>query len=272
MTNNEPKHKHYALITGGSKGIGRAFADVCAAEGRNLLLVSLPGEDLETVAQEIGQQNKVDVRFLEIDLSAAGAPEQVYEFCRTAGIKVNFIVNNAGFGTVGALVEANLPKHLTMLQINMVTPYMLIRLFLPDMLTMPDSGILNVASQAGFLPVPFKGTYSATKAFLYYISMALAYEHQGSNVHVGCLMPSGVPTNAAVKQRIKSAGLVGRLSMVEAHDVARYAMKSMKRRKRIIIPGWINRAAYVISQFTPLSLNMHFAATQVRKDLAQSKG
>jgi short-subunit dehydrogenase len=259
--------KLYSLVTGASKGIGRAFADACAAEGRNLALVSLPGEDLAQVADEIRRANNVDVRFLEIDLSQADSAQKVFDWCQTEGLRVSLIVNNAGFGTVGSLLDSNLPMHFSMLHVNMLTPYMLIKLFLPSMTEIPNSGILNIASQAALLPIPFKSTYSATKAFILFLSLSMEYELRGTNVHVGVVAPCGVPTNAAVRKRIASAGLAGRLTMVEAEDVATYSLKCLKRRKRLIIPGIVNRISYFLSGMVPQALNMHFAATQVRKDL-----
>jgi len=158
-----------------------------------------------------------------------------------------------------------------MIKVNMVAPYTLIRLFLPTLEKLDGAGILNVSSQAGLLPVPYKGTYSATKAFMYYISLALAYEQKESKVHIGCLLPNGVPTNPAVQKRIQSLGFVGRLVTMDPHAVAEYAMKSMRKKKRIIIPGWVNRVANAVSLVTPLSFNMHVAATQVKKNLKNAQ-
>jgi hypothetical protein len=172
---------------------------------------------------------------------------------------------------VGSVLDADLKMHTTMLQLNMATPYVLMKLFLPGMAQLKQAGILNVSSQAALLPIPYKGTYSATKAFILFLSLAMEYELRDTPVHVGVVTPSGVPTNAAVRRRIQSAGLIGRLSMVEADEVARYALKCMKKRKRLIIPGRVNRIAYVLQGLMPQRLNMHFAATQVRKDL-KSKG
>lgn len=261
----------YTLITGASKGIGRAFAEECARRKRNLALVSLPGEDLAELAESLEMTYRVRVRYFETDLSIPENVQQVYNWCQAEQLPINLLINNAGFGSVGTVGDANLDQHLAMLNLNMVAPYTLCKLFLPELSKHPDAGVLNVASQAAFFPIPFKGTYSATKAFLYYLSIAMEWELRGSNVHVGCVLPSGVPTNPAVQARIKSAGLFGRIAMVKADQVARRGLDGMARRKRTIIPGAINRLSYVLTQIMPLSLNMHFAATQVKKDLKPVK-
>ncbi|MEM0999193.1 MAG: SDR family NAD(P)-dependent oxidoreductase [Bacteroidota bacterium] len=257
----------YTLITGASRGIGLALARECASRGMNLVLVALPGEDLAGICTEISAAHKVDARFLEMDLSIPNAADQVYEWVLEEGLTVNFLINNAGFGTLGTLLESDLMVHRKMMRLNMDTPYNLICLFLPMLFAQKNGYLLNVASQAAFFPIPWKATYGASKVFLQHISCALQYEMKDTHVNVSCLCPSGVITTPEVRARIEAAGMWSRWAALEPEYVARISIDATIRGKRMIVPGWVNKLVHFLSRVFLMKWSMTMAANRFSREV-----
>src|ERR1700761_771796 len=138
----------YALITGASKGIGRAIARELAARGYNILLVARSEELLEQLATELTSRHKVEAFWLALDLSLPEAPQNVCDWCRARNYEVSILVNNAGYGLSGPFEKYSLEQHLNMMQLNMSTLVGMTRLFLGELHKRPRAYILNVASSA----------------------------------------------------------------------------------------------------------------------------
>ncbi|HHG84843.1 MAG TPA: SDR family NAD(P)-dependent oxidoreductase [Bacteroidetes bacterium] len=256
----------YTLITGASKGIGMALANECASRGRNLVLIALPGEGLTELAGKIRKQFNVDVIVLETDLATENAGNFVFEWCMNEGIEIDFLINNAGFGTLGTLDKSDLSVHRSMMRLHMDTPYVLIRKFLPELARHPNAYILNVASQAAFFPIPHKATYGATKVFLLHLSCALQWELKESNIKVSALSPSGVMTTPEVRARITSAGFWSKMAALEPEDVARLSIDGTMRGKRHIVPGFVNKITHFLSRVFPMWLSMSMAAKRFSRE------
>ncbi|HLZ89622.1 MAG TPA: SDR family NAD(P)-dependent oxidoreductase, partial [Puia sp.] len=176
----------YALITGASKGIGRAIARELAARGYNVLLVARSEDLLQQLATEIGSRHKVKTDFLALDLSMTEAPQTVYDWCRARGYDVSILVNNAGYGLSGPFEKYSLQEHLNMMQLNMSTLVGMTRLFLPDLHRRKKGYILNIASSAAYQAVPKLSLYAATKSFVLAFSRGLHQELHKSTVSVTC--------------------------------------------------------------------------------------
>src|ERR1700742_4846683 len=129
----------YALITGASKGIGKAIALELAAHGFNVLLVARSGELLEQAAAGITTLYPVKADWLALDLSAAEAPQTVCDWCRAKGYTVSVLVNNAGYGLSGPFEKYSLAEHGNMMQLNMSTLVAMTRLFLPELRLKPKA-------------------------------------------------------------------------------------------------------------------------------------
>lgn len=258
--------KGYALITGASKGIGKAIAEACAEKGYHLALVALKGEDLPKLATELAGKYNCDARFLETNLAENDAADVVMDWVIEEGLDVSMLVNNAGLGSVGPMVETQQAKHQAMLNLNMQTPYLLIRRLLPMLQRHSQAYIINISSQAAFYPIPFKATYSSTKAFLMYLSLALEYELRGSNVHVSVVCPSGVKTSPEIRDRIESAGLVSRMVALEPEEVAEITLRKSFKKKRFIVPGRLNTLSYYVSQLMPDSIRMGFITKRLKNN------
>ncbi|MFM2376446.1 MAG: hypothetical protein RLZZ165_1543 [Bacteroidota bacterium] len=258
--------KGFALITGASRGIGKGFAKECACMGYDLALVSLDGDGLPELAAELVGRFKVAVKTLETDLADADAANVVMDWVETEGLQITLLVNNAGLGSVGPFDATDQRKHAAMLTLNMQTPYFLMRRLMPMLQQQDQAYVINISSQAAFYPIPFKATYSASKSFLMYLSLSTEYELRGSNVHVCVVCPSGVKTSPAIRERIESAGLLSRLVALEPEDVAKISLRNALKKRRLIIPGTLNRMSYYATLMLPDFVKMAFIASKLKKN------
>lgn len=264
------KENRFTLITGASKGIGKAFATECASLGHHLALISLPGEDLEDLSLQLAKDYKVEVVWKETDLSLKESPQEVYDWTISEGIAINVLINNAGFGSLGSFDDHSLAFYDTMINVNVKTPVALTRLFLPHLKAEPKAYILNVGSAASFFPVPKKIIYSCTKAFVLFLSRALGEELKDTNVQVTAVCPNGVPTNEITRARVEQMGWKGKLAAVEPDELARYSMVKMAKGKKVIVPGRANRISLWFSWLMPTSMSMKFMNKQLSKEAGEA--
>jgi short-subunit dehydrogenase len=241
----------YTLITGGSAGIGKALAEECAKRGCNLILISLPGEQLVDFSNSLMKAYPIDVKYFEIDLTDIGAPQKVYEWCNQEGFQVNRLINNAGVGYTGLLEISDISLIKKIIDLNISAVTILTRLFIPVLKKYPPAYILNIGSMGSFLPVPYKGVYAASKSFVYSFSMALREELRGTKVRVTILCPGPVPTNEEIKKRIASEKIFTKIALLNPNKVAQRALKGNKRGKSIIIPGIINKIYFILLIIVP---------------------
>ena len=202
MTNTPFSYKiSTALITGASRGIGEAIARELAERGiAALVLTARTAEDLATLAEEIRSgYPAIRVEIVVADLASSDAPEKLKAETDRLGLTVDLLVNNAGFGLYGLFDESDIARSTAMVEVNIAALTKLTRLYLPPMRERKRGGILNIASTAGFQPVPYMGLYAATKAFVLSFSEALWAESQewGGNhdIRVVCVCPGDTKTN-----------------------------------------------------------------------------
>lgn len=225
-----------ALITGASSGIGRSFAHLFARDGYALVLVARRGDALEELAAELSREHGVTVRVVAIDLARPDAPAQLVRDLQQAGVTVDVLVNNAGFGLQGAFAALTLERQLQMIQVNVTALTALTRLFLPAMLERGRGGILNVGSIAGFQPGPFMAVYYATKAYVVSFSEALADELSGSGLRVSCLAPGPTATAFAAEAGAADARMF-RGETMSVEEVARIGYEGWRQGKFLVIAG-----------------------------------
>lgn len=245
----------YALITGASKGIGKAIALELAAHGFNVLLVARSGELLEQVAAGITTLYPVKADWLALDLSAAEAPQTVYDWCRAKGYTVSVLVNNAGYGLSGPFEKYTLEEHGNMMQLNMSTLVAMTRLFLPELRRQPKAYILNIASSAAYQAVPGLSLYAATKAFVLAFSRGLHQELHKSPVSVTCISPGATDTDFPNRAQLGEKGLKAaeKLNMTPA-AVASIAVRAMLAGKAEVITGFINKLGAAMAWLLPKTL------------------
>jgi uncharacterized protein len=242
----------YALITGASKGIGRAIAEELATRGYNILLVARSEDLLQQVAGEISARYRSKTDWMALDLSSPDAPQNVYDWCRAKGYDVSILVNNAGYGLSGPFEKYSLEEHWNMMQLNMSTLVGLTRLFLPDLHRRPKAHVLNVASSAAYQAVPKLSLYAATKAFVLAFSRGLHQELQGSTVTVTCVSPGATDTDFPNRAQLGAKGMktAEKFNMSPA-AVASIAVKGMLAGRSEVIAGFVNKLGAVMAWLLP---------------------
>jgi len=240
--------KGTALITGASSGIGAELARLCAGDGYELIVVARRAARLRGLAASL----KVPVRCITADLSDSRAPQAIYE--ETRGTPIDILINNAGIAVRGLFAETDWSAQATLLEVNMVAPAHLTRLFLPDMVRRRSGRILNVASTAAFVPGPLMATYYASKAFLLSFSEAIANELKGTGVTATVLCPGPTHTEFFQAAGIEDSNLVQGGNVMGAAEVARIGYRAMTQGKVQEIAGARNRWMMRGVRFAPRSM------------------
>jgi short-subunit dehydrogenase len=248
----------YALITGASKGIGKSLAESFAKRKYDLLLVARSEKLLAENAEEFKKKYGVQVQYLALDLSSNTAAKQVADWCKEKKYDVGALVNNAGYGLLGAFKDVPLEEQLNMMQLNMQSLVQLTYTMMPLLqLHNGKSYILNVASTAAHQAVPYLGVYSATKSFVLSFSRSLNWELKESNISVSCVCPGPTETNfmdrAGMTNVKKIAKQAERFNMSPA-AVAEIAINGMLNGKMEIVPGGANKAGAIFSRILPKKL------------------
>ena len=228
------------LITGSTVGIGYEFAKLFARDGYALVLVARDEAALRRVAEELAGQYKAAVKVIAKDLSLPAAVRDLYDELERAGIAIDVLVNNAGFGVMGPFATTSVEKELAMMELHMVSLTYLTKLFLQPMLARGAGKILNVASTAAFQPGPFMAVYYASKAYVLSFSEALASEVRGSGVTVSVLCPGPTRTEFHQRAGIPASELFQRLA-VDPEVVAAAGYEGLERGQTVIIPGCVNK-------------------------------
>lgn len=263
---------HTALITGGSSGIGLAVAQACARRKMKVVLVALPGPELEETARELASAYGIAVSTLGIDLTEESAPRRVFEWCRDRDLVVSLLVNNAGLAGAVRFDESSPEYSDARILLNVRALALLTRYFLPSMKELPQAFILNIGSLAGFYSIPFKSVYSATKAFVITFSRALDEELKNTAVRVKVLCPNGVRTNRGTYSRIDSHGMKARITIIPSEKLADLALKRLFRKRTVIIPGFANRILMMIGRLTPSCLKQRMLYREFQKELKDRSG
>lgn len=231
-----PSYPVYTLITGASSGLGREMAIECASRGMNVILVALPGRNLDVFCDILAKDYNIKARYYEADLTSRASIEQmvadVLNNCR-----VNFLINNAGTGGTVPFEECSVDYLERMIRLNITAVSLLTRLLVPELRKHPEAWILNVSSMAAFSPFPFKTIYPASKAFVANFSRSLGQEMKDTSVRVGVLHPGPIATNPDVTVRIISQGANGRRGLLPARELARIGISGVRNGKKVMIPG-----------------------------------
>ena len=228
-----------ALVTGASGGIGEELARLFAADGHDLVLVARSRDKLARLAGELEGKHNVAARVLVADLARAEAPREIFEELSGAGVSVDALVNNAGFGSYGLFAETDLGSELDLLRVNVVALTHLSKLFLPGMLARRRGYLMNVASTAAFQPGPLMAVYYASKAYVLSLSEALANECEGTGVSISALCPGPTETGFVAAAGMQESKLFERGAMT-AREVAEAGYRGLLDGKTIVIPGLRN--------------------------------
>lgn len=255
-----------ALITGASSGIGEAFARKLAAQGRNVLLVARSEDKLISLCNELGRISSIRAQFVTFDLSKPESPAQLFEETEKRGLTIDLLINNAGFGSMGEFANLELARELEMIDLNVKALVALTHIFLEPMRARRQGAIINVASTAGFQPVPFMATYAATKAFVLSFSEALWEENRRHGVHVMALCPGVTDTNFFEAARIQKPAM---RTVQSPEDVVVTALRALKRGKPRVVSGWTNLLMVEAERLVPRSVVVRMAGRVLRKQYGE---
>ena len=239
----------YVLVTGASRGLGKYFARALAARQRHLVLVARNIGPLDKLAAELKKAHAIDAETLRLDLASPGAGQRLAAQLNDRGLKVNLLINNAGFGDEGEFLRLSLAHQLEMIRLQNSTVVELTHELLPGMIEQGRGGIINVSSMAGFQPIPYATVYSATKSFLTTFSLALEAEVHRHGINVVTVCPGRLradPEEPSDAERKKVPG------GEQAHeDVVRQALEALDRGGGLVIPGAANKFAAFAERFVP---------------------
>jgi len=242
-----------ALVTGASMGLGKAFARLCAARGRDLILVALPGSGLAKLAGELSTTWPIKVAYLEADLTEGGIVEKIEGIIRSGSFRLDLVINNAGIGEPGTFAGFPLAYHEDTIALNVTALTRLCRLAVAEFGERKGCGILNVASLGSLYPMPGMAVYAGTKSFVRCFSLALREELAGL-ARVSVLCPNAFVTTEASARYIARCGLASRLACLSAERIAREGLDGLERGRAIIYPGRINAVLGALAGIVPRSL------------------
>ena len=237
----------YALIAGGSKGIGYALAEAWAKRDYNLILVARHWDSLASAKHKLESTYHVHVELLSYDLSREESATEIAKWCIERNIPLKALCNVAGAGGARDYLSTTLDSLRYMVRLNVESCMALTLTLLPLLEKNAPSYILNVASMAGFAPIPLKNMYSATKSAVIFFSYALRYQLKDKNISVSCLAPGPVYTKPEIKAETKKQlGKFGDKMALSPQKVGEKAVRKTIRGKMIIVPGFL---ANVMSGF-----------------------
>ncbi|MGD9561909.1 MAG: SDR family NAD(P)-dependent oxidoreductase [Pyrinomonadaceae bacterium] len=226
------------LITGASGGIGEAFARRLAEEKHNLVLVARSEDKLRALANELKAKHGISANHIGVDLTDPDADKLVFAETEKIGIEIDWLINNAGFGSMGDFATLDLAQELRMVELNIACLVALTHRYLAGMRERRSGTILNVSSAAGFQPIPFMATYAATKAFVTSFTEAVAEENRPYGIQILALCPGSTETNFHAAAKMDRA--INVKGQESAEDVVQTAMKAVGSGRSKIVSGWTN--------------------------------
>ena len=269
LRKTEGRNLATALVTGASSGLGEQFAYALGLERYGLVLVARREDRLAAVAGHARSLGASSVRTICADLARRETPAALHEHLVTDGIHVDYLVNNAGFGTTGKFHRLEFARELEQVDLNVTAVVSMTRLFLPAMVERRHGTIINVASTAAFQATPYMATYGATKAFVLSFSEAVAGEMADSGVTVMALCPGPVRTEfqkIANNERVRFPSFL----WTHAERVVEEAIAAAASGRSLCVSGTINQALALGSKLAPRALSTLVSRRLMRPAAADS--
>lgn len=246
--------KHYTLITGTSKGIGKAIAREAAMRKQNVILAARTQKLLDELATELSAKG-IDVQTIAIDLLKDNSHTELFNEVEKRGLSVNILINNAGMGNYGKFYKVGIEDHLMTIRLNNEVMVRMAHEFITR-----NKGkehrcyLLNTASTASYQPVPKMIIYAATKAFMLFFSQGIRFELRRSNISVSALCPGPTESQFFEPAKMDEIWHKNAKYMMTAESVARIALDGTLKRKAVIIPGFFNKVGAVSAKLAPQEL------------------
>lgn len=262
--------KRWVLVTGASSGLGEEMARQLAARHQaNLILVARRRDRLEALGAELQQQYGVEYQCIAADLSNDDEVLQVFEQA-TQSHPVYAVILNAGITYFGPHLQLDWSTFDTMLATNVSSVVRLTGLFTPYLLARGEAGgILLVASMAGLVPVPYQAAYAGTKAFMTNFGLSLSEELRGEAVSLTVFAPGGIATPMTHDSDLRY--FENTALMQSASDCAEQGLAAFAQRKRLQVPGRLNRMQLFMTRLVPRTLATWLTANAYRRALAAAQ-
>ena len=253
------------LVTGASSGIGEAFAIELNKLGANLVLTARSEDKLNTIAAKMN-----NAIVISGDLSDEKFPLFLYKSIKEKNIKIDIVINNAGFGFSGLFLDSPVKNYKEMMNLNMYSLVELTHLFMKDMVDEKNGGIINISSLASFQPMPYFSIYAATKAFVTSFTIGLYEEYRDKNIRVLGVCPGYTKTNfnkrAVMKNNNHAAGYI-----MTAEAVVKQSLKAYAKNKYIIINGFNNKLSKLLLNILPQRISLKITKMILRKGVEKGQ-
>jgi len=241
-----------AFITGASKGIGKELAEVFAKKGYSLIMIARNIGELEQIQSNLKNKYQCTSKILSIDLTKPESIDLIMDAFKDEMSNVDVLINNAGFGVSKKFTNVPLQDITSMIEVNITALTKLTYRVLPYMMAKKSGKILNVASTAAFSPGPYMSVYYATKAYVLSFSEAIREEYRKDGITISVLCPGMTKTHFSERAGLQETLLFsGFLPIMLAEKVANIAYKGLMKRRRIIIPGFMNKNMAFFMWFAP---------------------
>jgi short-subunit dehydrogenase len=253
----------FAVVTGASQGLGKAFVEHLAKKRINVILISLPNQNVKELSERIAESYEVKTHYYEIDLSSN---ENVLNLTDelNRSFNIHILINNAGLGGTQKFVDAT-PQYInTILQVNVMATSMMTHQLLPNLLRQPKAYILNVSSMAAFSPIGFKTVYPASKTFIHSFSRGLHEELKDTNVFVSVVNPGAMKTNIDVCKRIEKQGFLGKLTLLDPNKVAARCVNQLFKRDSVIM---VNPISWLVMKILPIWIKLPLMTNAIKKEI-----
>lgn len=258
------------LITGATGGLGKAFCREIAKKYKNLVLTGTSQEKLNNFKKELLEENEnLNILVFPCNLAEYNERKSLLEFLDSNNIKVNYLINNAGFITEGSVKHASTETLLKCIQVNCEGTIHLTKEIIARKEEHENLKIITISSLAGNYPLPYMAIYSSTKALLKNFILAIREEYKNDNINFLLVQPGAIATSQDMKMAIEAQGLKGKLSSVSPETIAKKSIKKCDKNKKLYIPGFFNKLTDFVSKITPLSLQIKVAGSMWKKSQAK---
>lgn len=257
------------LITGASSGIGEAFARRLAAEKHNLVLVARNEEKLHELCDELMLKHKIMAHYVALDLSEFGVDRKLLDETERHGFEVDWLINNAGFGSIGDFSTLDIDREVQMIELNIAALVAITHCYLRKMRERGKGTIINVSSAAGFQPIPFMATYAATKAFVSSFSEAIAEENSPFGIKVLALCPGSTKTNFFAASKIERPIQVK--GQQTSEQVVETALRAVRSGRRKVVSGFANKIGAMLGSHLPHGITSRVMGKALRSKYQETK-
>jgi len=259
--------KGFALVTGGTSGIGYELAKLLAKDRYDLVIVARDETDLNRVADEFEEQYGVRVIIIAKDLFDTENAFALYNEVKEKNIDIDILINDAGQGQYGEFKDTDIRRELDIISLNISSLVIITKLFLRDMISRGSGKIMNLSSIASKTPGPWHSVYHGTKAFVQSFTEAIRSELKDSGVTITALLPGATATDFFHKADMLDSKIVQEETLYDAADVAKDGYQALMDGDDMVVSGFKNKMQVAMSNVTPDSL----LADQMKKKQEPSR-